>query len=167
MFAWALWRSRCRPPSESACARVRPLLYLATLLALAAALLVWRCCDHLHRKDFDLAMVGIYWEGQNPGETGAHLRWAFRYGLPFPQGGFDLYRRDPVNTGWNKLNGAPIQPADVWTDGAPAPVPSGSTAPSTGSIRPVDEVPGEPVRRSGRHGRAPSLRATLLRAGTR
>lgn len=105
----------------STCGRVRAQLVIALLLAIASLTVLVRCCDHLGRRD--LAMVAIWWDGEREGERGVHLRWAFRYGLPFPEGGFDLYRRSSGSGSWMKINDAPIHPALIWTDGAPAPGP--------------------------------------------
>jgi hypothetical protein len=124
LLLYLAYLRHCRPGEDPrACRRIPTLLVLATALALLALGLIRKCCDELSQKDYDLAMVGIWWDGQYEGEAGAHLRWAFRYGLPFPPGGFDLYRRPSSGGSWTALNGAPIRPADVWSDGAPAPGP--------------------------------------------
>ncbi len=79
------------------------------------------------RDRYELAMVGIWWEGKYQGatggeeEAGAHLRWAFDAPLPFPQNGFDLYRRESAGGSWTLLNvGGRIHPASTW-DGAADP----------------------------------------------
>lgn len=122
VMMWAIHARYCVPPPPGACAHSRRWLYIAALFAALAVLLLWRCCKHLGHKDHDLAMVGIWWDGSHPDEAGVHLRWAFRSDLPFPPGGFDLYRREGGGS-WNKLNTNPIRPADVFQDGAPAPGP--------------------------------------------
>ncbi len=113
----------CRTPDQSVCRRIAALLYLALIAALAALVLLIRCCGHLGNKDYDLAMVGIWWEGGFPGESGAHLRWAFKFGLEFPAGGFDLFRRESAGGAWTKLNTQPIHPANAFSDANPAPGP--------------------------------------------
>jgi hypothetical protein len=113
----------CREPKPTDCRRIPQILYLALLLALVALILLIRCCQHLPGKNYDLAMIGIWWEGQQPDESGAHLRWAFRYGLEFPAGGFDLFRRESAGGTWAALNTARIRPVTVFSDGAPAPGP--------------------------------------------
>jgi hypothetical protein len=123
LFA-VFYRVHCqKEPDQKACGRVPYLLILALVMTLLALVLLLCCCNELGARDYDLAMVGIWWEGQLDGEAGAHLRWAFRYGLPFPEGGFDLYRR-PSNSGsWTLINDAAIKPADVFPDGASTPGP--------------------------------------------
>ena len=124
LLLYLLYLRHCRKEEDPrACGRVRIYLVLAVVLALLAHVFVRRCCDDLTDKDYELAMVGIWWEGQYPDEPGAHLRWAFRYGLPFPDGGFDLSRRESSGGTWSQLNGAPIRPADVWSDALPVPGP--------------------------------------------
>lgn len=113
----------CRTPDQSICRRIAWFLWFALALALLILILLIRCCGHLGNKDYDLAMVGIWWEGGFPEEKGAHLRWAFRFGLEFPAGGFDLYRRESSGGVWSKLNAQPIRPVNVFSDANPAPGP--------------------------------------------
>ncbi|MEP6335169.1 MAG: hypothetical protein ABJ176_07865 [Anderseniella sp.] len=95
---------------------------LLLLLLLGALLLVRQCPEDLRQKDFDLAMTGIHWDGKYAGESGAHLRWGFRYGLTFPQEGFDLYRRPSSGGSWTLLNtSGRIHPAQVWSGPVPGP----------------------------------------------
>ena len=110
-----------KDPDPECCRRiVRTWVGILTLLLLAALLVVRICGDDLRQRDFDLAMVGIWWEGKYVGEGGAHLRWAFRYGLPFPEDGFDLYRRPTGGAPWTLLNTeGRIHPARVWTGPVP------------------------------------------------
>lgn len=113
----------CRTPEQSICRRISWLVSLALAFAVLILVLLVRCCGHLGNKDYDLAMVGIWWEGGFPDEQGAHLRWAFRFGLEFPAGGFDLYRRESAGGTWSKLNTQPIRPVNVFSDANPAPGP--------------------------------------------
>lgn len=108
--------------ADDGCPRIGRYLLAAILTAAAAVVVAWRCCPK-EVREYELAMVGIWWDGEHDGEAGAHLRWAFRYGLPFPPGGFDLERRESGSSAWVKLNAAPIRPAAVFTDGNPAPGP--------------------------------------------
>jgi len=88
---------------------------LLLLLLLFALWLIWHCRDDL-RANFELAMVGIWWDGKYEGDTGAHLRWGFDEPLPFPQSGFDLYRRESAGGPWVKLNApGPIYPSTTWS----------------------------------------------------
>lgn len=72
----------------------------------------------------ELAMAGISWAGNYPGDQGKHLRWFFRTTpgangappLPFPAGGFNLYRRTSGGAGWTRLNASgPIKPVTAWS----------------------------------------------------
>ena len=112
-----------RQPDRTCCRETLRSRLIILLLLLLAALIVTRLCgDDLKQRDFDLAMVGIFWDGKYTGERGAHLRWAFRYGLPFPQGGFDLYRRTAGSSPWTLLNTeGRIHPARVWDGTVPGP----------------------------------------------
>lgn len=102
--------------------RLLRLGWAAILLALVLIALVLACCRELVDRDYDLAMVGIWWEGGYEGEAGAHLRWAFRTApsaaggppLRFPAGGFDLERRPSAGGAWTTLNGDRIRPALAW-----------------------------------------------------
>lgn len=88
--------------------------YLLALLLILILWLTWYCRDELEAK-FELAMVGIWWEGKYDGDKGAHLRWAFDEPLPFPQNGFDLYRRESSGGSWVKVNApGPIFPSTTW-----------------------------------------------------
>jgi len=123
LFLGMFYRRICRDPDPRSCSRINPYLIAALVLAVIALVALFLCCDHLRHKDYDLAMLGIWWDGQFDGEQGAHLRWAFRYGLPFPPGGFDLQRRPSSGGAWVVLNGAPIRPATIFQDASPAPGP--------------------------------------------
>lgn len=104
--------------------RLLRLAWAAILVALVLIVLVIVCCRELIDRDYDLAMVGIWWEGGYQGEAGAHLRWGFRIAenaagdppLPFPQDGFDLQRRESGTGAWTALNPERIRPAPVWGD---------------------------------------------------
>lgn len=104
----------CRK-DEVRCGR-QPLVWtwIVALLLLALGAAVLRCCDDLF-EEHELAMVGIWWAGGYEGEVGNHLRWGFSYGLPFPDDGFDLQRRETgTGAAWATLNGDRIRPALVW-----------------------------------------------------
>jgi hypothetical protein len=123
LLFWVIARRYCKQPGGAVCERIPWYLALALLLALLVLVAIIRCCGDINRKDYDLAMVGIWWDGQFPEESGAHLRWAFRYGLDFPENGFDLYRRESSGGAWAKLNAQPIYPVNAFQDAAPAPGP--------------------------------------------
>ncbi len=122
-----------RPSEKDNCGtRMTFLGMLLLLLLLLAVWLISHCRDTL-RPNFELAMVGIWWEGKYENDTGAHLRWAFDEPLPFPQNGFDLYRRESASGGWVKLNTpGPIHPATTW---------SGAGNPTRWVDRGADRVP--------------------------
>jgi hypothetical protein len=114
-----------KPTDRECCQRIlrtwMTILFLLLLGALIAAIV---CGDDVREGDFDLAMAGIHWDGKYPDESGAHLRWAFRYGLPFPEGGFDLFRRPASGGSWTLLNSeGRIHPARVWDGPVPGPGP--------------------------------------------
>jgi hypothetical protein len=123
LLLWVIARRHCRQPGGAICEHIKWYLALALVLALLTLVAIVRCCGDLDRKDYDLAMVGIWWQGQFPDESGAHLRWAFRYGLDFPENGFDLYRRESSGGTWARLNAQPIYPVNAFQDAAPAPGP--------------------------------------------
>lgn len=95
------------------------------MLAITALLLfllywVYACCEAFKDNDYDLAMVGIWWQGKYEGESGVHLRWSFRTqpdnGAPltFPENGFDIQRRASGSNNWITINSEPIFPIREW-----------------------------------------------------
>lgn len=111
-------------PNPEICRREILRWSIILLVALVLAFVIVRICyKDLCDLEADLAMVGIYWNGKYSGEQGAHLRWAFRYGLPFPQNGFDLFRRPSDGSGsWTLLNTeGRIHPMRVWNGPVPGP----------------------------------------------
>ena len=110
-------------PDTRCCKRdIRAWSIILLILLLAALALIRTCENDIRQKDFDLAMVGVHWDGKYPGESGAHLRWGFRYELTFPQGGFDLYRKQSDTGSWTLLNSeGRIHPARVWSGTVPGP----------------------------------------------
>jgi len=123
LLLWMVSQRYCREPSQSVCQYIPWYLGLTVLLSTIILLLLLRSCSELARKDHDLAMIGIWWEGQFSDEAGAHLRWAFRSALEFPAGGFDLFRRPSSGGAWTKLNAQPIYPVNAFSDASPAPGP--------------------------------------------
>lgn len=101
-----------KPPGD--CKRwIQRLLALLAALLVAVAVIAYRC--PIGTTPPDLAMIGIHWDGKYPGEKGAHLRWGFAWNLPFPQGGFDLYRRPSSGGPWTLLNAeGRIHPIQTW-----------------------------------------------------
>ena len=65
----------CGVKPDTKCCRRDIWIWSIILLALllAALALIRACADDLRQKDFDLAMVGVHWDGKYPGESGAHL----------------------------------------------------------------------------------------------
>lgn len=108
-----------RPPPRDCARRLR---VIAGLLAVTLAwiLVVIRTCDDLGKDEHELAMIGIHWDGKHTGEVGAHLRWGFAWGLPFPQNGFDLYRRPAGGGSWTLLNAeGRVHPIRTWDGTVP------------------------------------------------
>jgi len=94
--------------------------------------LIQQCRDCIH-ANFELGMIGIWWEGKYEGDEGVHLRWAFDAPLSFPENGFDLYRRESNGGSWQKLNaGGEIYPSTTW---------SGPNSPSRWVDRGIDRLP--------------------------
>lgn len=99
------------------CEGISTRLWLVLLVEILVLFLVYRCCDALIADKYELAMVGIWWQGKSEGEAGAHLRWQFDIEvLHFPENGFDLQRRPSSGGSWATLNGAHIEPATTWGD---------------------------------------------------
>lgn len=120
LYAWEIWFCD-GGVAEKDCDGVLQRRYLLVLFFLLIALWqLWACREDLADYDAGLGMVGIHWQGKYPGEEGAHLRWSFEPALGFPDGGFDLYRRETGSFGWTKLNADRIHPARAWTGPVPA-----------------------------------------------
>ena len=119
LYAWEVWFcDRLRP--EKDCIRdERRWAILLLLFLIISLIFLWLCRDDLSETDAGLAMVGIHWDGKYPDESGAHLRWSFEPELGFPDGGFDLYRREPGAFGWTNLNAGRIHPVRAWSGAVP------------------------------------------------
>ncbi|MCP4875126.1 MAG: fibronectin type III domain-containing protein [Gammaproteobacteria bacterium] len=107
----------CKSRDDVRCKRVRYYAWLVIVIMFFLIVAVWRCCDSLIDEDYELAMVGIWWEGGYEGEQGVHLRWSFREPLEFPAGGFDIQRRESGSSAWVTLNSTRIHPVSTWDTG--------------------------------------------------
>lgn len=109
----------CKHKSDDNCQTVaRWYLAVISFLLFLAIIIAWLCRDEIRDVEFELAMIGIYWDGKYEGEVGAHLRWNFSYNLDFPDNGFDLFRRPSSGGAWTLLNTTGrIHPVFAWTSG--------------------------------------------------
>lgn len=112
----------CKKNNDDSCSRKLRLTWLLlVLLIIFLITTVFRCCDEFH-DEYELAMVGIWWEGKHEGEEGVHLRWSFKTqteteaGLSFPEDGFDIQRREVGSNNWITLNSERIRPITEWGD---------------------------------------------------
>lgn len=124
-----LERLTCSHRKPANCVPIQASLAILIAACFTALITIINVChDKWCDSKPELAMAGIFWEGNYAGESGIHLRWSFKNELPsplpFPQEGFNLYRKPSTGSDeWQLLNTeGKIFPVEFWSGTSSAPV---------------------------------------------